>query len=241
MEWGKPATDKQWEQFQAFAQGATIGLAGGEGSIPDDPMKQRRQLEDSATQELTLEVLRDDRRVPLPEGLQGLESGIVKRIQGEVRLADSNALPRTQSLDWSACVDAFTPEHQAKLAAWRGHSAEFTAWLHARQIVGLYDGDRIAFAVHDAHGNVIACHYRRKEDGSWRYSPTGTRTAPLIIGDLATAKTVFAFESQWDFCAVADKLGWHVEIPAYTAAAITRGANRPLRSEPCFSSHDLKR
>ena len=35
---------------------------------------------------------------------------------------------------------------------------------------------------------------------------------------------MFAFESQWDFCAVADKLGWHVEQPADTAAVITRGA-----------------
>ena len=90
----------------------------------------------------------------------------------------SNPSPRVQSLDWSACVAAFTPEHQAKLAAWRGYSAELLAWLHAHQIVGLYAGERIAFAVHDAHGNVIACHYRRKEDGSWRYFPTGTRTAP---------------------------------------------------------------
>lgn len=136
----------------------------------------------------------------------------------------SNPLSRTQSLDWPECVSAFTPEHQAKLAAWRGWSPEFGAWLHARQLVGLYDGERIAFAVHNAHGNVIAIHYRLKEDGSWRYFPTGTRTAPLIIGDLATAKTVFAFESQWDFCAVADKLGWQVEIPAATAAVITRGA-----------------
>lgn len=152
----------------------------------------------------------------------------------------SNPLPQTPSLDWSDCVAAFTPEHQAKLAAWRGYSAEFVASLQARQILGLYDGERVAFAVHDAQGSVIACHYRRKEDGSWRYFPTGTRTAPLVIGDLATAKTVFAFESQWDFCAVADKLGWHVEIPADTAAVITRGAaNGRLLAGLCATAATL--
>ena len=136
----------------------------------------------------------------------------------------SNPFPRTQSLDWSACVAAFTPEHQTKLAAWRGYSPEFVAWLHTHQLVGCFEGERIAFAVHDSKGHSIACHYRLKEDGSWRYFPTGTRTAPLVIGDLTTAKTVFAFESQWDAFAVADKLGWQVEIPAATAAVITRGA-----------------
>ena len=152
----------------------------------------------------------------------------------------SNPFPRTQSLDWSACVAAFTPEHQTKLAAWRGYSPEFVAWLHTHQLVGCFEGERIAFAVHDSKGHSIACHYRLKEDGSWRYFPTGTRTAPLVIGDLATAKTVFAFESQWDFCAVADNLGWHVEILANTAAVITRGAgNGKLLTGLCATDATL--
>ncbi len=126
--------------------------------------------------------------------------------------------------DWSPCRATFTPEQQAKLAAWRTYSPEFVAWLHQRGLIGLFDGDHIAFPVHDAAGHVIAAHYRRKEDGSWRFHPAGMRTAPLIVGDLATATTVLAFESQWDFCAIADRLQWHVDLPANTAAVITRGA-----------------
>jgi transcriptional regulator with XRE-family HTH domain len=86
VESGKPVTDAQWTQFQRFAQGATITLAGGERRIPEDPLKQRRQMEDSATQEMSVEVLRDGKSVPLPKGLQGLERSIIKRMQADARL-----------------------------------------------------------------------------------------------------------------------------------------------------------
>jgi hypothetical protein len=152
-----------------------------------------------------------------------------------IRLADvsapplspssSNPTPSAQPLFyWQACVAGLTPEHRATLGEWRGYSPEFVSWLHAQNLVGLFDGDRIAFPVHNAQGHVIGCHYRRKEDGSWRYQPTGTRTAPLIIGDLATAKTVLIFESQWDLLAVLDCLHHHVQPMADTAAVATRGA-----------------
>ena len=87
MESGKPATDAQWAEFQAFAQGATIRLAKDNLRILEDPGKLQRQMEESATQGMTVEVLGDGRRVALSEGLQGVEHGIIKRIQGEVRLA----------------------------------------------------------------------------------------------------------------------------------------------------------
>jgi hypothetical protein len=156
-----------------------------------------------------------------------------------IRLADvppppvppssSNPSPSVQPpFDWQSCVAALTPEHRAKLAEWRGYTPEFVEWLHAQNLIGRFSGERIAFPVHDAQGKVIACHYRRKEDGSWRYFPRlediGARISPLIIGDMLTAKTIFAFESQWDFCAVADKLGWHVIMPGDAASVITRGA-----------------
>ncbi len=139
--------------------------------------------------------------------------------------SSSNPSPSAQPLfDWQSCVAALTTENRAKLTEWRGYTPEFVDWLHALNLIGLFDGERIAFPVQDAQGNVIGCHYRLKEDGSWRYYPTGTRTAPLIIGDAPTAKTVFAFESQWDFCSVADKLGWHLTTPADSVAIITRGS-----------------
>jgi hypothetical protein len=166
-----------------------------------------------------------------------------------IRLADvpppsvppssSNPSPSPQPpFDWQACVTALTPEHRVKLAEWRGYAPEFVEWLHAQNLIGLFSGERIAFPVHDAQGKVIACHYRRKEDGSWRYFPKlediGAKISPLIIGDHTTAKTIFAFESQWDYCAVADKLGWHVIMPGDAASVITRGAgNAPLLAGLC--------
>ncbi len=139
--------------------------------------------------------------------------------------SSSNPSPSVQPpFDWQSCVAALTPEHRAKLAEWRGYAPKFVEWLHTENLVGLFDGERIAFPVHDAGRNVIGCHYRLKQDGSWRYHPTGTRAAPFIIGDLSTAKTVFAFEGQWDLLAVLDCLHHHIQPLADTAAVATRGA-----------------
>lgn len=137
-----------------------------------------------------------------------------------------NPSPSAQPpFDWQSCVAALTVDHRHKLAAWRGYTPEFVDWLHAENLVGLFDDERLAFPVHDAGRNVIGCHYRRKEDGSWRYQPTGTRTAPFIIGDPATTKIIFAFESQWDLLAVLDCLHHHIQPLADTAAIATRGAS----------------
>jgi len=132
--------------------------------------------------------------------------------------------PAQPLFDWQGCVAALTPEHRANLAAWRGYSPEFVTWLHARSLVGLFDGERIAFPVHAAGRDVIGCHYRLEEDGSWRYHPTGTHTAPFVIGDMATAKSVLVFESQWDLLTVLDRLHHHIQPLADTAAIATRGA-----------------
>src|SRR5439155_12900589 len=56
----------------------------------------------------------------------------------------------TSTLDWRACVEAFT-QRLERLAKWRGYSMEFCSWLHEAGLVGLYDGC-IAFPVHDRAG-----------------------------------------------------------------------------------------
>jgi len=132
--------------------------------------------------------------------------------------------PIPPSFNWQPCVDAFTPEHQVKLAAWRGYTPEFVEWLHRQGLIGVFDGDRIAFPVRGAAGNVVGCHYRLKDDGSWRYYPTGTHTSPFIIGDVTTAKTAYVFESPWDMLATLDQLQHHVQLLADTAFISTRGA-----------------
>jgi DNA primase len=68
------------------------------------------------------------------------------------------------SIDWQACVDAFSEKHVQRLAEWRGYSIEFCALLKQSRLVGLYN-NCIAFPVRDRAGNVIAAHYRLK-DGS---------------------------------------------------------------------------
>ena len=134
--------------------------------------------------------------------------------------------PRPPFGGWPVCVAAFTADHAAKLAAWRGYSPEFVAWLHDSSLAGIFDGERICFPVHDERGTVIGLHYRRKEDGSWRYHPAGTPTRPLVVGDIAAAQAVWAFESQWDCFAALDLAGWHSApdgLPGVAAIA-TRGA-----------------
>jgi hypothetical protein len=138
----------------------------------------------------------------------------------------SNPSPSAQpSFDWQSCVTALTPDQRAKLANWRGYAPKFVGWLHTESLIGLFDGERIAFPVHGAGRNVTGCHYRLKADGSWRYHPTGTHTAPFIIGDPGQAQKVFAFESPWDLFAVLDAFHWHIQPLADTVAVATRGAS----------------
>jgi hypothetical protein len=122
-------------------------------------------------------------------------------------------------IDWQRCIDAFTEKHLRALANWRGLSGSFCSWLHQRGLVGLYNGC-IAFPIH-ADGEVVAAHYRLK-DGSWRVFPSDVRMRPLVIGEIAKATIVHAFESQWDGFAVCDKLSLHEKEGV--ALICTRGA-----------------
>lgn len=166
-----------------------------------------------------------------------------QRLAGVMRAptTDRAATKASASFDWSACVAAFTEQHQASLAKWRGYSPGFVAWLQSQSLVGLFDHERIAFPVQGMASNVVGavlgCHYRRREDGSWRFAPTGTHALPLIFGQPATARTIWAFESQWDALAAMDKLGWHLSggLPD-TAVVITRGAENGKRLAGLCSS-----
>jgi P4 family phage/plasmid primase-like protien len=128
------------------------------------------------------------------------------------------------AFDWQKCVLDFGEADVQKLAAWRGLSVEFVRSLHARGIVGIFDG-ATAFANHGDGGKVVSCHVRLA-NGKWKFEPTGQRTAPLIFGDAKAAGFILAFESQWDAFAVMDKLGWHTAngLPD-TTIFITRGAS----------------
>jgi len=128
------------------------------------------------------------------------------------------------AFSWATCSRAFNEGEAAKLAEWRGYRPEFVGWLREQNMIGL-QARCVAFPVHGEGGAVIGCHYRLPT-GSWRYAPAGVKTRPLVLGDLASAREVWTFESPWDALAVADRLGWHDPGNALEAALVaTRGAS----------------
>jgi hypothetical protein len=114
--------------------------------------------------------------------------------------------PTATPIDWQKCVDGFTDKHIAGLAKLRSYSIEFCSWLKQSGLVGLYDGC-IAFPVHDHAGVVTGCHYRARHSKDWFYYPKGTKTSPLVIGELQPDEILHVFESQWDAFAFMDKSG----------------------------------
>jgi CHC2 zinc finger len=108
----------------------------------------------------------------------------------------------SQAFDWLHCVNALTDEHLEQLGNERSYSRAFCSWMRENKLVGLFKSC-IAFSVHN-NGTIVSTHYRLK-DGSWRYHPQGTKTAPFILGDLTHAKEIHVFESQWDMLAFADR------------------------------------
>jgi hypothetical protein len=152
--------------------------------------------------------------------LGGSRNGEVSRVASRYR----GVRHATKGFDWQKCVAAFTQDEREELTEWRGFSGSFVARLHEYKLIGMHDG-LVATPVHD-HGNVVGAHYRLP-DGTWRYTPKGITSEPLVIGDLSTATEVHAFESQWDAFAGCDKLGWHERKDV--AVIITRGASNGAR------------
>src|SRR4029453_6376202 len=124
-----------------------------------------------------------------------------------------------QLFDWQQCVSALKEKDLVRLGNERWYSRAFCSQLREMHLIGFLYGF-VAFPVHNI-GVVAGAHYRL-EDGSWRYYPPGIKIAPLIIGNLAEADYVHAFESQWDAFAVCDKLRLHEETGH--AVIVTRGA-----------------
>src|SRR5262249_36117872 len=101
-----------------------------------------------------------------------------------------------------------------RLAKLRGYSPEFCWWLREKNLLGILDG-HFAFPVHDSD-KIVGAHVRLKN--GWRYTPTGTKTRPLVIGELHCGDTIHVFESQWDSFAFMDVSGERSGI------VITRGS-----------------
>ena len=140
-----------------------------------------------------------------------------KRFLHLAGLNDATPPRSITTFDWQRCVETFSAEHLERLSEWRGYSGEFCSWLKENGLVGIVEGC-IALPVHE-NGKVVAAHFRLK-NGKWNYSPTGTKTRPLVIGELLPGDTVHVFESQWDAFALMDKSGERSGI-----IVITRGAS----------------
>jgi hypothetical protein len=120
------------------------------------------------------------------------------------------------TLDWRACVNAFTDTDVLRLVLRRRYSRKLCSWLNENGLIGKYK-DYFAFPIHDRTGNVVAVHYQL-DDRSWRYHPRGANVRPLVIGNLIPGDPVHVFESQWDAFAFMDVSGERSGI------VITRGA-----------------
>ncbi len=152
-----------------------------------------------------------------------------------------NANGSSQSLDWPQCVRDFTPARAAQFAKWRALTPEFVTVLQTFGLIGFFRNG-IAFPVYDANGAIVRAHVRavkRQPDGSekahWFYTPSGPGL-PLIIGEAHSARTVWAFESQFDMLAALDLAGWHQSpdgLPGIAAIA-TRGAENGRRLAGLF-------
>jgi len=149
--------------------------------------------------------------------LQGPNGYARHEHNGNGATGGNGATAYVPSLDWESCVAAFTAKHVERLSEWRGYSREFSEWLRSQKLVGLCQGC-LAFPVHDHARNAVVAHCRSK-DGSWFYSPKGTKTAPLIIGELVPGDPVHCFESQWDAFAFMEVSGER------SGVIITRGAS----------------
>jgi hypothetical protein len=115
--------------------------------------------------------------------------------------------PEPQPIDWERCVAALKPKDLVRLGNERWYSRGFCRWLYGKKLVGLHNGN---FAFPVGNGTVVGAHIRQDDD-SWFFTPKGIKTAPLVIGELSTAKQVHVFESQWDMLAFADRTDLYQE------------------------------
>lgn len=137
-------------------------------------------------------------------------------------VAPPSPLP-TEKFDWDALRKSADAKFLGNLASTRGYSLGLIDWLGKLGLVGNFNG-QVAFPVKGA-GMIIGAHVRHKNGKGWFFLPTGIANSPLILGDLAHATKIHAFESQWDAFAFCELAGWHTNgIPADEAVFITRGA-----------------
>lgn len=109
-----------------------------------------------------------------------------------------------------ATLEPLSKKQMEAVAKWRGYSLEMVEMLSKYGIIGHYENN-IAFPAENG------VHYRKKDDGSWRYT-RGAKPNLFVIGGVDEGAHIHVFESQWDAIAYADASGEFANIVA------TRGA-----------------
>jgi hypothetical protein len=151
---------------------------------------------------------------------------------GRILGVDLSTHYQPNEINWDRCA-RLASEHVNRMAIWRGLSEQFVKWLSEHDLLRVYGNngsERWVFPVH-MNGKISGCHSRPVEWAGpdrcpWLILPEkkkgGPGVQPLMIGDLANARSVHVFESQWDMFAVCDRLNLHETDSA--AAFCTRGS-----------------
>jgi hypothetical protein len=106
------------------------------------------------------------------------------------------------------------------LASFRGFSVEFCKQIIDAGLIGMHCG-KWCLPVYSDSGSLCSLQVR-EHSGDWRYRPSGQPATPFIVGSIKTAKTVHAFESNFDLLAALEKLGFPIQEEV--AFLSTRGA-----------------
>ncbi|XHR29617.1 MAG: AAA family ATPase [Chthoniobacteraceae bacterium] len=144
--------------------------------------------------------------------------------------------PALNPFDWQVCVDALTPDKIAAVAHWRGYSADFVAWLKAKELLGIYQDCPATPVVKD--GAVIGCQYRTAEGPRYANATPGAKTPalPFIIG-APDAPVFLAMESPWDGLAILECLGMHKGGDlGLVCLAMTRSASNHAKLAPLLEA-----
>lgn len=141
------------------------------------------------------------------------------------------------------------PGEIGRIAAWRGISEDTVRWAAGHGIMGLrhyYGAWREAFLVEapdapSGPATPVSVHIRLAPHTrgnphpkqSWRFTPSGRGSWPLVIGSVPRAASLFLVEGQWDALALIDVMGWSARWPDDLAVVAMRGAS----SFPKFLHH----
>ena len=132
--------------------------------------------------------------------------------------------PNLKPFDWASCVEAVTPDHVTKIAAWRGYSMAFVEWLKTQSLIGVHQG-YVATPV-QKDGVYVGCQYRTADGPRYANATPGAKTpAELLVFGQPDANILFTMESQWDGFALMEKLGLHLRSGSDICVAMTRSAS----------------